>query len=62
MRDQDKPQNDQPFFAQFLEDQDVVDAQGGAGGTTLKYPSDRDETMTLKYPSDGDDYPIGYEP
>lgn len=60
MRKEDKPQKDEPFFAQFLEDQDVAKAQGGAGGTTLKYPSDKDETLpTLKYPSDGDEVIVG---
>ncbi len=55
MRKEDKPQKDEPFFAQFLEDQDVAKAEGGAGGVTLKYPSDKDEYVTLKYPSDDDD-------
>jgi hypothetical protein len=57
MSNQDKPKNEQPFFAQFLEDQDVAEAQGGAETTmTLKYPSDRDEiNQTMKYPSDGDE-------
>jgi hypothetical protein len=52
-----KNPKEQPFFAQFLEDQDVAEAQGGAGTTTttLKYPSDRDETVTMKYPSDDDE-------
>lgn len=44
----------QPFFARFLEGQELSRAQGGA---TLKYPSDVDEEVTLKYPSDDDDYP-----
>lgn len=53
-----KNPKEEPFFAQFLEDQEVAKAQGGAGGTTLKYPSDKDEvTPTLKYPSDGDESP-----
>lgn len=59
-----KNPKEEPFFAQFLEDQEVAKAQGGAGGTsvlkdspqTLKYPSDGDEpTITLKYPSDDDE-------
>ena len=39
-----------PFFARYLEKQELEQAQGGA---TLKYPSDKDEVPpTLKYPSD----------
>ena len=49
-----KNPNEQPFFAQFLEDQDVAQAQGGTVTATKKYPSDYDE-QTLKYPSDGDE-------
>ena len=41
-----------PFFARFLESQELAKVEGGA---TLKYPSDRDEDVTLKYPSDGDE-------
>ena len=44
-----------PFFARYLEQQELEKAQGGI---TLKYPSDRDEiehARTLKYPSDGDE-------
>jgi hypothetical protein len=41
-----------PFFARFLESQELAKVNGGA---TLKYPSDRDEDVTLKYPSDGDE-------
>lgn len=43
-----------PFFARFLESQELAKVQGG---TTLKYPSDKDEEVnqTLKYPSDGDE-------
>ena len=64
MHNREKDQNETPFFAQFLEDQDVAQAQGGAETTTslrdsyqtLKYPSDGDENqVTLKYPSDGDE-------
>ena len=41
-----------PFFARFLESQELAKVNGGG---TLKYPSDRDEEVTLKYPSDGDE-------
>jgi hypothetical protein len=55
-----------PFFARFLESQELVRASGARHRpvhttkhtdvvTTLKYPSDDDEYVTLKYPSDGDD-------
>lgn len=53
MKKQSKtPKN--PFFARFLEGQDLAQAQGGA---TTKYPSDNDEEVTLKFPSDDDDFP-----
>ena len=45
-----------PFFARYLETQDLEKAQGGR---TTKYPSDRDEisnSRTLKYPSDADEF------
>lgn len=42
----------QPFFARFLEQQEL-EAVSGAG--TNKYPSDTDENMTLKFPSDRDE-------
>ncbi len=42
----------QPFFARFLEGQNVE----GEGIATLKYPSDWDEMdQTHKYPSDSDE-------
>lgn len=50
-----------PFFARFLEGQELPQVQtdvkaGGKGlKPTQKYPSDIDEAVTLKYPSDGDD-------
>jgi hypothetical protein len=45
-----------PFFARFLEAQELEQAAGGRGVfQTLKYPSDRDEDVTLKYPSDRDE-------
>lgn len=43
-----------PFFARYLEGQEL-EAVSGGGKTTMKYPSDGDETVTLKYPSDGDE-------
>jgi hypothetical protein len=47
-----KQDNKTPFFARFLETQELSQAQAGA---TLKYPSDRDEEVTLKFPSDDDE-------
>lgn len=46
----------QPFFARYLEAQELGEVAGG-GPVTLKYPSDKDEipAQTMKYPSDGDD-------
>ena len=42
-----------PFFARYLESQELEAVTGGATG---KYPSDKDEiAQTMKYPSDGDD-------
>ena len=41
-----------PFFARYLEAQDLEAVTGGA---TAKSPSDKDEYTTMKYPSDGDD-------
>lgn len=41
-----------PFFARFLENQELSTVNGGR---TLKYPSDTDEDVTLKYPSDNDE-------
>lgn len=56
MDSQKKNAWDQPFFAQFLEDQEVAKAQGGADKATMNYPSDKDEEyQTMKYPSDGDE-------
>jgi hypothetical protein len=43
-----------PFFARYLEGQELEDVTGGAVATT-KYPSDRDEYHTMKYPSDDDE-------
>jgi hypothetical protein len=58
-----------PFFAHFLEDQDLSGPEKDAvqGGATLKYPSDREDNtsrtaddtgggyVTLKVPSDSDE-------
>lgn len=49
-----------PFFARYLEGQDLEDVRGGWSPlVTLKYPSDKedggDHPVTQKYPSDGDD-------
>jgi hypothetical protein len=42
-----------PFFARFLETQELAKVEGGG---TLKYPSDSDEgDVTMKYPSDSDE-------
>lgn len=58
-----KPDNEQPFFARYLEGQDFPDVKSNvkAGDgplgpiVTHKYPSDGDETVTQKYPSDDDE-------
>lgn len=42
----------QPFFARYLEDQDLERVSGGAGS---KPPP----LVTLKWPSDDDEYPVG---
>lgn len=61
--------NKKPFFAKFLENQvseDAASAVQGGGNTTLKYPSDsedsypttkpsKDVVVTMKYPSDDDE-------
>ena len=52
-----------PFFARYLESQELEEARGGGGPyVTLKYPSDKEDgsgwpsdPVTQKYPSDGDD-------
>ncbi len=59
-----------PFFARYLESQELEKVTGGKRGTTnkhkddlvavtLKYPSDSEDTggdlVTLKYPSDSDE-------
>jgi hypothetical protein len=49
-----------PFFARFLESQDLTTPNGGTNKhkdviATQKYPSDSDEFVTLKYPSDSEE-------
>jgi len=44
-----------PFFARFLESQELSRVEGGGPFQTQKYPSDVDENVTLKYPSDDDE-------
>lgn len=48
-----KNESNKPFFARFLESQELSRTDGGAA--TSKYPSDADEEVTLKYPSDDDE-------
>lgn len=50
-----KNEGKKPFFARFLENQELAKTQGGIPAVTLKYPSDHDEDVTLKYPSDDDE-------
>ena len=50
--------NEQPFFARFLEGQEFpqVKTNVKAGATTQKFPSDLDEgDVTHKFPSDRDE-------
>lgn len=49
-----KKDKKQPFFARYLESQQLEEVTGGAKAT-LKYPSDKDEFQTMKYPSDDDE-------
>lgn len=51
---QDSKSKKKPFFARYLEAQELEQATGGAK-PTAKYPSDGDEYQTMKYPSDGDE-------
>lgn len=46
-----------PFFARFLEAQELENVQGGILNikVTMKFPSDSDEDVTMKYPSDSDE-------
>jgi hypothetical protein len=44
-----------PFFARFLEKQELENAAGAGPVTTDKFPSDSDEDHTLKFPSDDDE-------
>ncbi|HME91519.1 MAG TPA: microviridin/marinostatin family tricyclic proteinase inhibitor [Myxococcaceae bacterium] len=50
-----KKKKEVPFFARFLEGQELKRVKGSI--TTLKYPSDYDEYVTMKYPSDDDEAP-----
>lgn len=47
--------NRKPFFARYLEGQELASVAGGGTGFTEKYPSDNDEHLTRKYPSDKDE-------
>ena len=49
--------NEQPFFVKYLEGQEFPQVRTNikAGPTTQKYPSDVDEGTTLKFPSDSED-------
>lgn len=49
--------NEEPFFARYLEGQEFPEVKTNIkAGTTLKYPSDRDEgDVTQKFPSDNDE-------
>jgi hypothetical protein len=52
----EEQENRKPFFARYLEGQELEAVSGGGKSVTLKYPSDGDETYTtMKYPSDGDE-------
>lgn len=44
-----------PYFARFLESQELEQVQGAIVFVTQKYPSDNDEEVTLKWPSDDDE-------
>lgn len=62
MKKQQDPKK-KPFFARYLEGQDLEGVRGGLSPfVTLKYPSDKEDggggggdPVTQKYPSDGDD-------
>jgi hypothetical protein len=51
----DKKKKELPFFARYLEGQQLKRVKGSMHVITLKYPSDDDEYVTLKYPSDDDE-------
>lgn len=54
MKKEDTKSKKKPFFARYLESQQLDEVRGGA--VTLKFPSDRDEgDQTMKWPSDGDE-------
>jgi hypothetical protein len=50
-----KKDKKKPFFARYLETQQLEEVTGGKPPVTLKYPSDGDEYHTMKYPSDDDE-------
>lgn len=53
MKKEDAKAKKKPFFARYLETQELEAVMGGG---TLKYPSDKDESnQTQKYPSDSDE-------
>lgn len=45
-----------PFFARYLEAQELAEVTGGGGPVTQKYPSDQEDAQTMKYPSDKEEY------
>lgn len=54
MKKEDSKSGKKPFFARYLENQELEEVTGGRK-PTMKYPSDKDEIPTMKYPSDGDE-------
>jgi len=54
-----KKDKKKPFFARYLETQQLEEVTGGKPPfQTLKYPSDKEEggyEVTMKYPSDDDE-------
>lgn len=60
MNKTNKKPSKSPFFARFLQTQELRDVAGGGEATTLKYPSDQEDgggggPVTLKFPSDSED-------
>lgn len=55
MKKEEAKSKKKPFFARYLESQELEAVTGGKGFVTLKYPSDKDEDTTMKYPSDSDE-------
>ncbi len=47
--------NRKPFFARYLETQELANVGGSRPQQTMKYPSDWDDAVTMKYPSDDDE-------